>query len=141
MRCISAYVYVVGVAEMTKIFGVCHQAVGLPSQSSEYTFECCHKLLGRYGISLSNSSPGIDLFLLFVYVDWPNCWCRYLLGVRCAHVLSPVLEARSVQLAVALSRRLPRRRMRCRAGYYILCISPSVGLRRGYGLFLINTFF
>ena len=53
------------------------------------------------------------------------------------HVLSLVLEARSVLIEFAFSRRLSRsRRMRCRVGYYILCTSPSVGLRRGCGLLL-----
>ena len=51
------------------------------------------------------------------------------------HVLSPVLEAMSALLEFALSRRLSRsRRKRCRLGYYSLCTSPSVGLRRGCGL-------
>ena len=64
------------------------------------------------------------------------------LGVRCTHLLSPVLETRSVLLVLALFRSLSRRRrMRCRVGYgsashwyYILLTSPSVGLRRARGL-------
>ena len=52
-------------------------------------------------------------------------------------LLSPVFEARSVLLEFAMSRKCSRsRRMRCRVGYYILCTSPSVGLRRGCGLSL-----
>ena len=63
-----------------------------------------------------------------------SCWCKFPSGVRCTHLLSPVLEARSVLLQFTLSRRLSRsRRMRCSVEYYILCTS-SVGLRRGCGL-------
>ena len=134
MWCISTYEYVVGKAKMTKIFAVYRQASG---QSSEYAFECCREQLGRYSISLSYTSP---------YVDRVACLCRwtvfellvrFLSGVRCTHLLSPVLETRSVLLETALSRMLSRsRRMRCRVGYYIFCTSPSVGLRRGCGLSL-----
>ena len=48
---------------MTKIFAVNRQASGFPSQSSEYAFECCRKEFGRFGISLSYSSPDIDLLV------------------------------------------------------------------------------
>ena len=48
-----------------KIFAVYLQASGFPSQSSEYAYECCSKQLGQYGISLSYSSPGVDLLLSF----------------------------------------------------------------------------
>ena len=58
--------YVVGEAKITKIFAVCLQASGFPSQSSEYVFECCREHLGRYGISLSYSSPDVDLVAFFV---------------------------------------------------------------------------
>ena len=48
-----------------------------------------------------------------------------------------VLKARSVLLLFALSRRLSRSRlMLCRVGYYIICTSHSVRLRRGCGLSL-----
>ena len=53
-------------AKMTKIFAVYLQAFGFQSQSSEYAFGCCHKQLGQYGISLSYSSPGVDLVAFFV---------------------------------------------------------------------------
>ena len=131
MWCISAYKYVVGEAKMSKIFAVYFQASGFPSQSSEYTFGCCDKQFVRYGISLSYFSPGVDLVAFFVSSSY---WCRFPSGVRCPHLLSPVLEARSVLLEFALSRWFSRRRMRCRVEYYILCISPSVGLRLGCGL-------
>ena len=66
-----------------------------------------------------------------------SCSCRYPPTVRCTHLLSPVLEARPVLLECALSQRFSRSgRMRYRVGYYILCASPSVGLRRGCGLSL-----
>ena len=54
---------------MTKIFAVYLQASGLPSLSSEYAFECCREQLRRYGISLSYSSPDVDLVAFFVYMD------------------------------------------------------------------------
>ena len=66
MWCISAYVYVVGEAKMTKIFTVYLQACGFPSQSSDCAFECCGEQFGRYGISLSYSSPDVDLVAFFV---------------------------------------------------------------------------
>ena len=48
-----------------------------------------------------------------------SCWYRFPSGVRCTHLLPPVLEARSVLLEFALIRRLSHiRRMRCRVGYY-----------------------
>ena len=64
--------------------------------------------------------------------------CRRAVGVDVSGViLFPVLEARSILLEFALSLRLSRsRRMRYRVGYYFLCTSPSVGLRRGCGLSL-----
>ena len=46
---------------MTKIFTVYLQAAGFPNQLSEYAFGCCREQIGRYGISLSYSSPGVDL--------------------------------------------------------------------------------
>ena len=49
---------------MTKIFAIDLQASDFPSQSSEYAFECCHKQLGQYAISLSYSSPDVDLVVL-----------------------------------------------------------------------------
>ena len=58
--------YVIGEGKMTKIFAIYHQASGFPSQSSKYAFECCRKQLGRYGVSLSYSSPDVDLVAL--------CW-------------------------------------------------------------------
>ena len=61
---------------MTKLFAVYFQASGFPSQSSEYAFECCHEQLGRYGISVSYFSPGVDLVVFFVYVD-----CHRAVGV------------------------------------------------------------
>ena len=52
-----------------------------------------------------------------------------------------VLDPRSVLLEFALSRMLSRgRRMQCRVGYYILGTSPSMGLRRGFGLSLYICF-
>ena len=63
---ISAYEYVVDETKMTKIFAVYIQASGFPSQSSEYALECCREQLGRYGISLSYSTPGVDLVAFFV---------------------------------------------------------------------------
>ena len=64
--CISAYQCVVGEANMTKIFAVYLQASGFPSQSAKCAFECCRGQLGRYGISLSYSSPDVDLFAFFM---------------------------------------------------------------------------
>ena len=65
--------------------------------------------------------------------------CRFPSRVRCIHLLSLVLEARSVLLEFALSRKLSRsRRKRCRVGNYIIGISPSVGLRHGCGLYWIS---
>ena len=58
---INAYEYVAGEAKMTKIFAVCLQASGFPSQSSEYAFDCCRKQLERYCISLSHSSRDVEL--------------------------------------------------------------------------------
>ncbi|KAK2170755.1 hypothetical protein NP493_1143g01021 [Ridgeia piscesae] len=51
---------------MTKIDAIYLQASGFPSQSSEYAFECCREDIGRYSISLSYSSPGVDLVAFFV---------------------------------------------------------------------------
>ena len=134
MGCISAYEYVVVEAKMTKIFAVYFQTSDFPNQSSEYAFECSCKQLWRYGIPLSYSSPGVDLVAFFVS---SSCLCRFLSGVRCTHLMYPVLETRSVLLEFALGRKLSRsRRMRRRLGYYIFCTSPSVGLRRGCGLSL-----
>ena len=53
-----------------KIFAVCLQASGFQSQTSEYTFECCRKQLGRYSISLPYSSPGVDFVAFFLYLDY-----------------------------------------------------------------------
>ena len=66
MWCISAYEYAVGEAKMTKIFAVYLQVSGFTSQSSEYAFESGREQLGRYGISLSYCSPGVDLVDFFV---------------------------------------------------------------------------
>ena len=49
---------------------------------------------------------------------------------------TPVIEARSVPLELALSRNFSRRRHDAGVGYYILCTSLSVGLRRGCGMSL-----
>ena len=54
---------------MTKIFAVYLQASNFPSQPSEYAFEGGCKQFGRYGLSLSYSSPCVDLLAFFVYVD------------------------------------------------------------------------
>ena len=61
MWCISTYEYVVGETKMSKIFANYLQASVSPSQSSEYAFECCREQFGRYGISLSYTSPDVDL--------------------------------------------------------------------------------
>ena len=61
---------------MTKLFAVYLKTSGFPSQSSDYAFECCREQLGRYGISLSYTSPGVDLVAFFVYVD-----CHRTVGV------------------------------------------------------------
>ena len=61
---------------MTKIFAVYLQASGFPNQSSECVFECCREQLGRYGMSLSYSSPNVDFVAFFVYVD-----CHRAVGV------------------------------------------------------------
>ena len=63
---VVSHVDVVGEVKMTKIFTVYLQVSGFPSQSSEYTFECCRKQFGRYGISLSYSSPDVGLVAFFV---------------------------------------------------------------------------
>ena len=55
MWCISAYEYVIGEANMTKIFTV-----------YGYAFKCCRELLRRYGISLLYSFPDVDLVSFFV---------------------------------------------------------------------------
>ena len=104
---------------MTKIFAVYFQVSGFPSQSSEYASECCCKQLGRYDTTVT----GVPLLILIQLVSlcrWisSSCLCIYPSGVRCTHLLSRVLEASSVLLDFALSRRLSRgRRMRCRMGY------------------------
>ena len=90
-------------------------------------------------------TPPLMLILLLSLCRWTVveliCWCIYPSVVRCTHLLSPVLEARSVLLEFALNRRLSRsRRIRCRVGYHIMCSSPSVGLRRGCGLSLSSRF-
>ena len=46
---------------MTKIFAIYLKVSGFPSRLSEYAFECWRKQLGRYGISLSYSSPDVDI--------------------------------------------------------------------------------
>ena len=69
---ISAYDYIIGEANMTNIFAVYLQVSAFRSQSSEYCYECCHKLFGRYCISLSYSTPGVDLIAFFVPVDCPR---------------------------------------------------------------------
>ena len=82
-------------------------------------------------------SPCRTPLLVSIFFASSSCMCRFPWGVGGTHLLSPVLEARSVLLEFALSRMLSRsRRMRCRVGYYIIWISPSVGLRRGCGLSL-----
>ena len=82
-------------------------------------------------------TPLLMLILLLSLCRSSSCWYKIPSGVRCTDLLSPVLEARSVLLEFALSRKLSRsRRMRCRVGYYIICTCPSVGLRRGCGLLL-----
>ena len=89
-------------------------------------------------------SPCCTLLLCWSYcflcVGGPSLsyWCIGCpLGVHCTHLLSPVLEARSVLVELALSQRLSCSwQMRCKVGYYILCTSPSVGVRRGCGLSL-----
>ena len=70
MCCIGAYeyVYVVGEAKITKIFVVYLQSSGIPSQSSEYGFEYCREQLGRYGISLSYTTP--DVGVVFYLCMW-----------------------------------------------------------------------
>ena len=137
---ISANEYVGGEAKLTKIFALYLQASGFPTQSSEYAFEWCRKQLGRYGISLSYSSPDVDLVTFFVYVDY----CHRTVGVHFlqefdVHIFYP-LFLRSVLPEFAFNRRLSRtRRMRCRVGYYIICTYPWVGLRSGCGLLLNPT--
>ena len=51
---------------MTKTFIVYRQVSGFPSESSEYVFEFWRKQLGRYGLSLSYCSPGVDLVAFVV---------------------------------------------------------------------------
>ena len=112
---------------MIKIFAVYLQASGFSSQSSEYA------ALNILGDNVSPCrTPLLMLILLFLCVGGlsSSCWYRFPSRVRCTHLLSPVLEARSVLPEFAL------RRMRCRVEYYILCTSPSVGLRRGCSLSL-----
>ena len=64
-----------------------------------------YKQLGRYDISLSYSSPDVGRVAFFVYVD-----CHRAVGVDFLHEFDvhmyPVLEAISVLLQFALSRRL-----------------------------------
>ena len=77
---------------MTKIFAVYFQTSGFPNQSLEYAFECCRKQLGRYGISLSYSSPYADRVAFVVYVD-----CHRAVGVDFlyefdVHILHPFLK-------------------------------------------------
>jgi len=69
----------------------------------------------------------LRLILLLCYVGWlsSSCWCRFPSGVRCTHLLTPVLKARSVLIEFALSR------MWWRVGNYIPCTSPSIGIWRG----------
>ena len=114
---------------MTEIFAVYLQASGFPSQSSEYTFYCCRKQLGRYGISLSYEILSWCWSCCFLCVGGLPliCWCRCLSGVRCTRLLPPVLEARSALFEFPLSRCL---RTRCRVWYYIIGTSPLDGLWR-----------
>ena len=79
MWCISAYEHVVGEANMTKIFAVYLQASGFPSLSSEYALKYYRKQLGQCDISLSYSSPDVDLVAFFVYVDCHRAVCVYFL--------------------------------------------------------------
>ena len=56
---------------------------------------------------------------------------------RCTHLLSPVLEARSVLLEFALNQTLSRnQRMRCMVFCFLHFSFSSDGLRRGCGLSL-----
>ena len=60
------------------------------------------------------------LLRLTLLLSLCSCWCRFHSGVRCTHLLSPVLEARSVLLERAESRRLSRsRRMQSGILYYL----------------------
>ena len=105
MWCINAHEYAAGEAKMIKIFAIYPQASGFPSLSSEYAFECCRKQRGRYGTSLSYISPDVDLVAFFYFVCGlpSSCLCRFPSGVRCRHLLSPVLEARRSVGAYCLS--------------------------------------
>ena len=127
MWCISAYEYVVGEAKMTKIFAVYLQAAVFPHQSTYMVSSADENSLGDM---ISHCLTPLLMLILLLSRRFP-------LRVLCTHLLSPVLEARSVLLEFVLSRMLSRsRRMRCKMGYYILCTSPSVGLRLGCGLSL-----
>ena len=94
MWCISAYEYVVGEAKMTKIFVIYFQASGFPSQLSEYAFECCREQLGRSGISLSYSSPDVDLVAFFVWVDCHRAVGVYFLQEFDVHIFYPMFLKR-----------------------------------------------
>ena len=75
--------------------------------------------------------------LLILILLLSLCRFRFPSEVRCTHLPSYILEARSVLFEFAQNRRLSHSRwMRFREGYYIICTSPSVGLRRGCGLSL-----
>ena len=85
------------------------------SQSSEYAFEAAVNSIG-------DMVPPCRIALLMLLCCFlcgcglsTGSWCRFPSGVRCAHLLSPV---------IAKGGRLFRsRRMRCRLGYYIICAS------------------
>ena len=60
---------------MTKIFAVYFQIYGLRGQSSEYAFECCREQPGRYDISMSYSSPDVDIVASVVQMDCHRAVC------------------------------------------------------------------
>ena len=84
-------------------------------------------------------TPVLVLGLLLSLFRWTDIELLVKISFRCfIYTFSMlVLKARSVLLLFALSRKLSHsRRVLCRVGYYIICPSSSVRLRRGCGLSL-----
>ena len=91
MWCISAYAYIfLGEAKTTTIFAFYLQVSGFPSLPSKYAFECYREQLGQYDISLSYTSPDVDLVAFFVTCDCHRVVCVDFLQEFDIHVYSPL---------------------------------------------------
>ena len=128
---------------MTKIFAVYLRASCFSNQSSEYAFECYRKQLGRYGISLSYSSPDVDHVAFFIYVDSHRAVGADFLQEFDVHIFYPLLLKRG---QYCLSLHIVESFLvvdECDSEWDIIIIlftSPSVGSRRGSGMLLSTCF-